>query len=173
MNILLTVGTHEQPFQRLISAIEEIIDSDRPNYCWKVQYGIGSFQERDGVESVPYFSSNEIAARFEWADIVISQASPGIVFNALERNAWPLVIGRQKQYGEHVDDHQLDFATLADKNGWATEIKLTSDIAGQILKCSENVGEYHDRCIAAMRRSHNNTIAFRNRFWSATLTEIA
>ncbi|NDV08155.1 hypothetical protein GXW84_27295 [Rhodococcus sp. IEGM 248] len=171
MNILLTVGTHEQPFQRLISAVEEIIDSGRQNYCWKVQYGVGSFREHERVESVQYFSASEIAARFEWADIVISQASPGIVFNALERNAWPLVIGRQKQYGEHVDDHQLDFASLADENGWATEIKRTSDIADHILKCSENVSVYRDQCKEAMKRSHSNTVAFRDRFWSATLTE--
>ncbi|HFI0078727.1 glycosyltransferase [Streptococcus suis] len=107
--IFVTVGTHEQPFNRLVEEIdrlkkEAIITDDvfiqtgfstyTPQYCdWK---SIISYSEMEG-----YMTS---------ADIIITHGGPATFMGAIARGKKPIVVPRQEKFGEHVNDHQLDFA---------------------------------------------------------------
>lgn len=107
--IFVTVGTHEQPFDRLIECIdnlkkdgiikEEVImqtgfSNYEPKYCkWKKMLSY-----RRMVECVSE------------ARIVITHGGPASFLMSLQMGKTPIVVPRQKKYNEHVNDHQVEFA---------------------------------------------------------------
>ncbi len=107
--IFVTVGTHEQPFDRLIRKMDEIkgqnlIPDDVfiqvgyskhvPQYC--------NFERFLGYE--------EIDKRVCEARIVITHGGPGSIMLPFKYHKVPIVVPRQRQFDEHVDDHQVLFA---------------------------------------------------------------
>lgn len=106
--IFVTVGTHEQPFDRLIRQVdklkrdgavkEEVIMQTgyctyAPQYCtWNKLY--------------PY---DEITELIKSARIVITHGGPSSFMAVLQEGKIPIVVPRKKKYGEHVNDHQTEF----------------------------------------------------------------
>ena len=52
----------------------------------------------------------EFSQQVETADLLILHAGAGSVIHAIQAGKVPVVMPRQAKYGEHVDDHQLEFA---------------------------------------------------------------
>ena len=103
--ILVVAGLHERPFDRLIRAIvplageEEIV----------VQRG-SSRVEVPGASTHASLSSERLVRAYERARVVVGQASPGVLFDALDAQKCPILVPRRASLGEHVDDHQVAFA---------------------------------------------------------------
>lgn len=83
MNIYVSVGTHEQPFQRLLDAVTRAIE-DAGDHRYIVQYGVGEWTSTSAriERAVDYLTPSGVADALGWADILVSQASPGNVFGA-------------------------------------------------------------------------------------------
>ena len=101
--IFVTVGTHEQQFNRLVKYMdglrleeEVIIQSGYsdyvPKYC---KY----------EKMLPYQKMVELV---EKARIVVTHGGPSSIMLRLQMGKMPMVVRRQKEYGEHVNDHQLE-----------------------------------------------------------------
>lgn len=173
MKVFVTVGTHEQPFQRLLDAVARAV-SDRPHHEWVVQWGVGVWEQRGGrvVASSAYFGACEMRQHLEWADVVVSQASPGTVFAALEAGAWPVVVGRRASLREHVDDHQVLFARELDRRGLATDLRSASALVPELDRQSSLPRPaLRQLCTAAASRSAENARRFRADVW-ANLQEL-
>ena len=167
MKVLLTVGTHEQPFQRLLDAAQEALLA-RPDDEWVVQYGVGTWVPAlPGVRAAAdYFDALTMQAHLEWADVIISQCSPGTVFGALAAGAWPLVLGRQVASGEHVDDHQVLFARELDRAGLALDLRSAGRLATALTEEDQvDSSERQRRCRQAADRSAENAARFRADVW--------
>jgi UDP-N-acetylglucosamine transferase subunit ALG13 len=119
LNIFVTVGTHEQGFPRLLSAVAHIITSEPDIGRWRIQTGPASVELPGTVETRAAYTHEEMRMNLRWADVMISQASPGNVFTALEMNTQPIVIARRHELSEHVDNHQTVFARHLDAAGLA------------------------------------------------------
>lgn len=169
MKIYVTVGTHEQPFQRLLCAVSDMISTSEDD--WFVQYGVGSWSLSSAkVSAAPYLNSEEVVHRLRWADLVITQASPGTVFSALQNQVWPLVLGRQRRFGEHVDDHQLRFAQALSEMGLATDIEDVSMLRERILR-EKSVSRFErsEYIASAMADSASRSGAFAQQSWEYIL----
>jgi UDP-N-acetylglucosamine transferase subunit ALG13 len=102
--IFATVGTHEDPFDRLIGALDAL-DTDEEIV---VQYGYSSPPKRVRGESMmPFDAVQDHMAR---ARVVITHGGPASIMQALAHGKVPIVVPRQSGFGEHVDDHQVRFA---------------------------------------------------------------
>ncbi len=110
LRIFVSVGTHEQGFPRLLSAVMEIMPSQPEATRWRIQTGPAKVEYPSAVQARPAYSHEEMLANLAWADVMVSQASPGNVFTALESLAQPVVLARRHELAEHVDDHQVVFA---------------------------------------------------------------
>lgn len=163
--ILVSVGTHEQPFQRLLDAVEDVVQQGS-DARFVVQYGVGRWSGIAGVEAVQYFDHSEMQRQLDAADILVTQASPGNVFGALKANAWPLVLGRAKAHQEHVDDHQIQFAAAVDDLGLGTNVGsadlLASILAKEMLYSRPTRTA---RCERAVEASDRRASIFHQRFW--------
>ncbi len=167
MRILVVTGTHEQPFQRLLDEVRVLASAAAGDEEWVVQFGVGSWSPVAGVEASAYLPHAEMQARYRWADVVVSQASPGIVFAADAAGAWPLVVGRRKAYGEHVDDHQVEFAEVARREGWASSCAQTSELGDALAELRrEGAQALEARATEAWSRSQEHAAGFRSEVWS-------
>lgn len=171
MNIYVSVGTHEQAFQRLLDAVAQAVDA-AGEHRYIVQYGVGAWTSRsDRVEkAVDYLTPEEVRAALSWADVMVSQASPGNVFGALDAGVWPLVLGRRYADDEHVDDHQVRFATVLEEMGLATDIRDAGLLSQKIAAAAEkNADDRRVLITEAMRSSSARRDRFRDETWSLIL----
>jgi UDP-N-acetylglucosamine transferase subunit ALG13 len=107
--ILVTTGTNEQPFDRLVRAARDL-STQFPAF---VQYG--SSREPNGAgEWVEFLSFDELAAAMRRSDVVIAHAGVGSILLALRCGHRPIVVPRLVGLNEAVDDHQLHFARRLD-----------------------------------------------------------
>ena len=109
--ILVTVGTHHQPFTRLIGALRSL-----PSDELVVQYGHSPAPAwRSAWQAVPFLAYDRLAALMDASDVVVTHAGVGSVLTALRMGHTPIVVPRLARFGEHVDDHQAELTeTLAD-----------------------------------------------------------
>ena len=104
--IFVSVGTHEQPFNRLINEInrltkEKIVTEDifiQAGYCSNVT-PLCKFEN--------FISIEEMDACMNEARIIIIHGGLGSIFQSLMHKKIPIVVPRQKKFMEHVDDHQV------------------------------------------------------------------
>jgi UDP-N-acetylglucosamine transferase subunit ALG13 len=110
--IFVTTGTHHLPFNRLLTMMSEV-SSELPK---REKVIIQSGESRVFVmnaEIVPYFSYQDMIKHITQARVVISAAGPATIFQVLAHGqALPIVVPRLKKYGEHVSNHQVDFANF-------------------------------------------------------------
>lgn len=162
--IFVTVGTHEQPFDRLIKYIdnlkkemiikEEIVMQTgfctyTPQYCtWRKLF--------------PYKEMIENVAK---ARIVVTHGGPSSFIMPLQVGKIPVVVPRQKKFDEHVNDHQVDFAkAVAERQ---KNIIVVTDI--ELLK--ETLLNY-DNIIAGMDVSQQSNNANFNKKFATVVNEM-
>lgn len=135
--IFVTVGTHEQPFNRLI----EYIDKLRENQIIKediiMQIGFSTYEPKYCNWSKLY-SYEQMNQYVKEARIVITHGGPSSFIMPLKLGKIPIVVPRQSKYNEHVNNHQLDFANTVEKRqGNIIVIDKITDLSENILNYDE------------------------------------
>ena len=108
--IFATVGTHEDPFNRLLGALDALVASgalgDEEVIC---QSGYCDIQAPNVTchKQLPFDELQDLMAR---ARIIITHGGPASIMQALAHGTIPIVVPRQADFGEHVDNHQCRFA---------------------------------------------------------------
>lgn len=114
--IFVTVGTHEQPFNRLIREVDRLKLDGKITEEVIVQTGYSDYVP-EACEHQTMMSGMEMEACIRKADIVITHGGPGSIFGALQQHKIPIVVPRQSVFDEHVDMHQVQFVKMmAGKN---------------------------------------------------------
>ncbi|MBQ8133033.1 MAG: multidrug MFS transporter [Clostridia bacterium] len=104
--IFVTVGTHEQSFNRLV----EYMDKWASEHSEEVVIQTGfSLYEPNNCKWEKLFPYSEMIKKVEDARVVITHGGPSSFIMPLQIGKIPIVVPRQKKYDEHVNDHQLDF----------------------------------------------------------------
>jgi UDP-N-acetylglucosamine transferase subunit ALG13 len=116
--IVVTVGTHEQPFDRLVGAAAALGRADEPLV---VQYGSSQIPHGPG-EWVDYLSFDELARRARDARAFVCHAGVGSIVLARRCGHRPIVMPRRPELGEHVDGHQLELSRRLEQSGIVTVV---------------------------------------------------
>lgn len=102
--LFVTVGTHESQFDRLIKHIDEI--------DWKkevmMQIGYCTYKPKN-YRYEKFLSYKKMMEFVEEAKIIITHGGPSSIFLPLQIGKVPIVVPRRKEFGEHVNDHQVEF----------------------------------------------------------------
>lgn len=124
--IFVTVGTHQQPFERLIRALSAL-----PSGELVVQHGPA--RPPEGVDrAVPFMTFPEMLANFAAADVVVTHAGVGSILLATNAGHLPIVVPRLKELGEHVDDHQVHLIRELERDGRVLVVSDTSRLADAV-----------------------------------------
>lgn len=107
--IFVTVGTHEQPFNRLVKKIDELKKNGTIEDEVFIQTGFSTYEPKycQWSKLIPY---DEMIKNVEDARIVITHGGPASFIMPLQIGKTPIVVPRQHQFNEHVNDHQVEFA---------------------------------------------------------------
>ena len=107
--IFVTVGTHEQPFNRLIEAMDNMVADGTIREEVILQTGYSTYTPTHCTWSklIPY---QQMQAYIQQARIVITHGGPASFVAPLQIGKTPIVVPRQTTFNEHVNDHQVDFA---------------------------------------------------------------
>lgn len=109
--IFATLGTHHQPFDRLIDALAAL-----PAEELVVQHG-HSPAPRTAARAVAFMPFSDVMEQMEAARAVITHAGVGSILCARRAGHIPIVVPRLKRHGEHVDDHQLELTRALAERG--------------------------------------------------------
>jgi UDP-N-acetylglucosamine transferase subunit ALG13 len=121
--IFVSVGTHQQPFQRLLDALD-VLDGSR----LVLQYGPG--EPPAGIaRAVPYMSFDAMIECFREAETVITHAGVGSILCARREGHLPLVVPRRHELGEHVDEHQAELTRALAARGSVIPVWETARLA--------------------------------------------
>lgn len=107
--IFVTVGTHEQPFNRLIKEVDRLKKEGIITDEVFIQTGFSTYEPQycDWKNIISYPEMEDYMNR---ADIIITHGGPATFMGAIAKGKKPIVVPRQEKFGEHVNDHQLEFA---------------------------------------------------------------
>lgn len=110
--IFVTVGTHEQPFDRLVQYIDGLKRDGVIRESVILQTGYSVYEPRY-CEWEKFFPYPVMQTRIQKARIIVTHGGPSSFIPALQIGKIPVVVPRQKKFGEHVNDHQVKFCRAA------------------------------------------------------------
>lgn len=144
--IFVTVGTHEQPFNRLIKKIDNLVAKGNIKEKVIIQTGFSTYIPKY-CEFHKMMSFEEMQAALRDARIVITHGGPSSFIEALQFGKVPIVVPRQEKFHEHVNNHQVEFTELIAKRMNniipvydIDDLKKTIDNYDEIAK-TKNAGE--------------------------------
>lgn len=139
--IFVTVGTHEQPFNRLIEEIDRLAETGEINEKVIIQTGYSTYEPKY-CEWKALFSYKDMVGNVAEARIVITHGGPSSFIMPLQIGKIPIVVPRMKQYGEHVNDHQVEFSkTVAERQGNIIVVEDVKEIGKIILNFDSIIKE--------------------------------
>lgn len=132
--IFVTVGTHEQPFDRLVKAVDDLkadgtISADESVF---IQTGFSTYEPKHckWTELLPY---KDMRRYIQEARIVITHGGPSSFLAPLQLGKIPIVMPRRVEYGEHVNDHQVEFVKdVAERFGNVIIVNNKTELAAAI-----------------------------------------
>lgn len=126
--IFATCGSSHFGFDRMMEALAAVPAGDL-----EVQHGPS--EPPPGAAGMPFLPFDDLVARIQAADKVISHAGVGSILCAIRAGHTPLIFPRLKRYGETVDDHQEELADALARQG--TVIVVRSGV--EIVQALESV----------------------------------
>lgn len=131
--IFVTVGTHEQQFNRLIEYVDILVKKNDINEDVFIQTGFSTYEPKhcNWSKILPY---QEMIRRVKEARIVITHGGPSSFIAPLQIGKVPIVVPRKKEFDEHINDHQLEFAKVVkERHGNIIVVEQIADLKNIIL----------------------------------------
>jgi UDP-N-acetylglucosamine transferase subunit ALG13 len=139
--IFVTVGTTEQPFDRMLKAVD-VLDLQEELV---VQYGHCTFVPR-AARADKFIGFDEVKALIQQARVVVCHAGAGTVLSATCLGKRPVAVPRLKRFGEMVDDHQVDLVDAFEQMGSVIRCMPEDDLGEKI-----NLAGQTDAAVTALR----------------------
>lgn len=138
MMIFVTVGTHEQPFNRLIEAVDRMKAGNVISDDVIIQIGYSTYEPKfcEWQKLYPY---NKMLELVKQARIVITHGGPSSFIMPLQMGKVPIVVPRQKKYGEHINDHQVEFCKAVEERSGNIIVAINDE---QLNSAIENYNAY-------------------------------
>ena len=121
------LGTQNNSFHRLLEEIDRLIEIGKINDEVIVQAGYTKYKSQN-MKIVDFVSNDEIEKLEQQADCIITHGGVGSIIGSIEKGKKVIAVPRLKQYGEHVNDHQLDIVESFDKLGYIIGITDVSQL---------------------------------------------
>ncbi len=119
--ILVTVGTHDRGFERLVTAMDEL--AAELDEAVVIQYGSARHQPRHS-ESFRWTDAAHLEQLTRDARVIVSHAAAGSILMALRQSKPLVLVPRLAEFGEAIDDHQRQLAGALAVDGRATVVDV-------------------------------------------------
>ena len=137
--IFVTVGTHEQPFDRLVKCIDKMVEDKMINEEVIIQKGYTDYEPKH-CKSYKLIDYDDMQKYIEKARIIITHGGPASFLSVLSVGKIPIVVPRKKDFNEHVNNHQLEFVQEIKKTHESILVAIKEE---EIIDCIVN---YEKKC---------------------------
>lgn len=109
--IFIPLGTQNFQFNRLIESLNDMVTK---GYCLRNEI----FLQSSVIDIKPTFKyaknlpNKEFNTYIDNAEVVVTHSGVNTIMTCMNKKKPLVVVPRQKIYGEHVDDHQMEIADL-------------------------------------------------------------
>ena len=103
--ILVTLGTQDKSFVRLLKAIDKQIELGNIKEEVIVQAGYTKYESKN-MKIFDLVSPKELDSLMKSANIIITHGGVGSILGALKYGKPVIAAARLSKYGEHTNDHQ-------------------------------------------------------------------
>ena len=126
--ILITLGTQDKQFYRLLEAVQKQIDNKIINERVIVQAGCSSDFKSNDMEIFDLIPMDEFDKLISECDILITHGGVGSIITGLKNNKKVIAAARLYEFGEHVNDHQLQIIDNFEKSGYIVKLDNFNDL---------------------------------------------
>ena len=119
--ILITLGTQDKSFVRLLEAVDKKLEEKKINEKVVVQAGHTEYSSQNMTiyDFVEYDKFDELIKE---CDILITHGGVGSIIAGLNNNKKVIAAARLKKYKEHTNDHQLQIIDNFSAAGYILEL---------------------------------------------------
>lgn len=142
--IFVTVGTHEQGFDRLVKEIDRLKGEGIIKEDIIIQKGYTDY-EPQYCESYKLIDYDKLQQYLTEARIIITHGGPASFIAPLSIGKTPIVVPRQKEFNEHVNNHQVEFVKqVVDRNNSLIPVYDIKDLEDKIVNYKQIVKNMGD-----------------------------
>ena len=134
--ILVTLGTQDKNFVRLLEKIDQLINNGLIKDKVIVQAGFTKYNS-ENMEIFDLIPQDEFNDLMDKADFIITHGGVGNIISALEKNKKVIAVPRLAKYGEHINDHQTQIIAKFNALGYIIglqDVDELDDAVKQIKK---------------------------------------
>lgn len=104
--IFITLGSQKFQFNRLLEAIDELINKQIISEEVFAQIGYSDYEPQH-FKYEKFMDRSNFSIMMGKADLVITHGGTGAIISAVKKGKKVIAVPRLAKYKEHVDDHQL------------------------------------------------------------------
>lgn len=132
--ILVTLGTQDKKFTRLLDSIQKLIDKKIIKDKVVVQAGCTSKFQSKEMEIFDLIPIQDFDKLIQDCDILITHGGVGSIITGLKNNKKVIAVARLKKYGEHTNDHQLQIIENFAKKGYLISLENINELENALKK---------------------------------------
>lgn len=125
--ILVTLGTQDKSFVRLLEALESQCERGLIQDEIIVQSGYTKFESKH-MKLIPYFSQDELDQYRQNAQCIITHGGVGSILDGCRYEKKIIGVARLKEFKEHINDHQIEICEQFSKDGYILYAENLEDI---------------------------------------------
>lgn len=134
--ILVTLGTQDKPFVRILEMVQQLIDEKIITEQVNVQAGYTTFDSKD-MHIFDYIDMEAYAKMLDECDILITHGGVGTIVTAVKDGKKVIGVAREAKYGEHHNDHQKEIIETFTKEGYILSAENVDQLKEAILKIND------------------------------------
>ena len=132
------LGTQNNSFQRLLEEIDTLISKNVINEEVVVQAGYTQYQPKnEKMKIIDFMPREELDTFEEKANFIITHGGVGSIITSLEKGKKVIAIPRLHQYGEHVNNHQIEIVEKFNKSGNIIGIQSVEELEEALKKVQD------------------------------------
>jgi UDP-N-acetylglucosamine transferase subunit ALG13 len=139
----VSVGNATQPFQRLIDAVLRLVPCLPQPVA--IQHGNTALKDARCIGQA-FMGMEEFAESIARAELIIMHGGAGSIIHAIKAGKVPVVMPRLAEYGEIVDNHQLELAFALAQSGrivLARDPSKLSEAVREAMSRQGNAGNFN------------------------------
>ncbi len=136
--IFVTLGSQKFQFDRLLRAVDELVQKGIISDEVFAQTGYSVYKP-EHYDYKQFLSRDEFSDIMDRADTVITHGGTGAIIGAVKKGKKVIAVPRLKEYGEHVDNHQMQLVEQFDEMGIIAACYDLKQLEGCISKVEKQV----------------------------------
>lgn len=132
--ILITLGTQDKKFYRLLDEVQKLIDKKVIKDKVIVQAGCSKNYKTKDMEMFDLIPMDEFNDLIKKCDLLITHGGVGSIIDGLKAGKVVIAAPRLKKYKEHTNDHQLQIIDNFSKEGYILGLTNFDDLEKMIKR---------------------------------------